>query len=68
MDQVETQTKRIRAWKEDIARELAQLELRVVKLRDISQVAESNERLWNETRARLSHLSEVAYTHILRSP
>lgn len=63
--QVETQTKRIHAWKEDIARELAQIELRAARLRETTRVAELNKCLWNETRARLSHLSEVVYMHLL---
>lgn len=64
--EVETQTKRVRNWKEDIARQVAQTEMKLARLKKTAEVAESNEQVCNETRARLALLSEVAYTHLRR--
>lgn len=64
--EVETQAKRVHNWKEDLARQVAQTELKLGQLRKAAEVAESNEAMCNETRARLALLSEVAYTHLSR--
>lgn len=64
--EVETQAKRVRDWKDDIARQVAQTELKLQRLKKAAEVADSNEGMCNETRARLALLAEVAYTHLPR--